>query len=100
MVIFTKTEGNVVMPLSETTDFLTDQVRSLMALLRTLRTLPTNGKQGSAEETRRVYLEQLVARKMADAGILDALAENWKEQKERYDKIGSLEDIRKLDGKN
>ena len=88
------------MPLSETTDFLTDQVRSLMALLRTLRSLPKSAKHGSAEDTRRIYLEQLVAKKMADSNILDAVGENWKEQKEEYDKIGSLDDIRKLDGKN
>jgi hypothetical protein len=88
------------MPLSETTDFLTDQVRSLMALLRTLRSLSTHPKQGNAEDTRKLYLEQLVAKKMADAGIFDTSTENWKEQKEQYDKIGSLEDIRNLDGTN
>lgn len=71
-----------------------------MALLRTLRSLPTNAKQGTADETRKLYLEQLVAKRMAESGILDSVGENWKEQKERYDKIGSLEDIRKLDGKN
>jgi len=49
---------------------------------------------------RKVYLEQLVARKMSDAGMLDGVAERWKEQKERYEKIGSLEDIRKLEGRN
>ena len=90
----------IVLPLSETTDFLTDQLRTLISLLRTLRSLPTNAKQGSADETRKIYLEQLVAKRMADAGMLDDVGENWKEQKERYEKIGSLEDIRKLEGRN
>ena len=87
----------IVLPLSETTDFLTDQLRTLISLLRTLRSLPTNAKQGSADETRKVYLEQLVAKKLADAGMLGDLAGNWKEQKDKYDKIASLEDLRKLD---
>lgn len=89
-----------VLSLSETTDFLTDQLRTLISLLRTLRSLPTNAKQGSADETRKVYLEQLVAKRMGDAGMLDGVVEGWKEQKERYEKIGSLDDIRKLEGRN
>src|SRR5271154_1274749 len=90
----------IVLPLSETTDFLTDQLRTLISLLRTLRSLPTNAKQGSADETRKVYLEQLVAKKLADAGMLDDLSASWKEQKDKYDKIASLEDLRKLDGRS
>jgi hypothetical protein len=62
--------------------------------------MPVNPKPGSADETRRLYLEQLVAKKMADAGILDEVSEGWKGQKERYEKIGNLEDIRKLEGRN
>ncbi len=89
-----------VLPLSETTDFLTDQLRTLISLLRTLRSLPTNVKQGSADETRKVYLEQLVAKRMGDARMLEGIGEGWNEQKERYEKIGSLEDIRKLEGRN
>ena len=89
-----------VLPLSETTDFVTDQLRTLLALLRTLRSMPVNPKQGSADETRKIYLEQLVAKKMADAGILNEVSEGWKAQKERYEKIGNLEDIRKLEGRN
>lgn len=88
-----------VLPLSETTDFLTDQLRTLISLLRTLRSLPTNAKQGSADEVRKVYLEQLVSKRMGDAGMLDGIG-GWKEQKEQYEKIGSLEDIRKLEGRN
>jgi len=57
-------------------------------------------KQGSADETRKLYLEQLVAKKLADAGMLDDLGVSWKEQNEKYDKIASLEDLRKLDGRN
>jgi hypothetical protein len=90
----------IVLPLSETTDFLTDQLRTLISLLRTLRSLPTNAKQGSADETRKLYLEQLVAKKLADAGMLDDLGVSWKEQKDKYDKIASLEDLRKLDGRS
>jgi len=90
----------VVLPLSETTDFLTDQLRTLISLLRTLRSLPTNAKQGSADEVRKLYLEQLVAKKMADRGMLNDIGEGWKEQKDRYEKIGNLEDIRKLEGRN
>jgi hypothetical protein len=86
--------------LSETTDFLTDQLRTLISLLRTLRSLPTNAKQGSADEVRKLYLEQLVAKKMADSGMLNDIGEGWKEQKDRYEKIGNLEDIRKLEGRN
>ena len=89
-----------VLPLSETTDFLTDQLRTLISLLRTLRSLPTNSKQGSADEVRKLYLEQLVAKKMADRGMLNDIGEGWKEQKDRYEKIGNLEDIRKLEGRN
>ena len=90
----------IVLALSETTDFVTDQLRTLISLLRTLRSLPTNVKQGSADETRKVYLEQLVAKRMGDAGMLEGIGEGWNEQKERYEKIGSLEDIRKLEGRN
>jgi hypothetical protein len=57
-------------------------------------------KQGSADETRKLYLEQLVAKKLADAGMLDDLGVSWKEQKDKYDKIASLEDLRKLDGRS
>src|SRR5271154_1560328 len=89
-----------VLPLSETTDFLTDQLRTLISLLRALRALPTNAKQGSADETRKLYLEQLVAKKLADAGMLDDLGASWKEQKDKYDEIASLEDLRKLDGRS
>ena len=100
-MVFTRcSAADEVLPLSETTDFLTDQLRTLISLLRKLRSLPTNSKQGSEDEVRKVYLEQLVARKMSDAGMLDGVAERWKEQKERYEKIGSLEDIRKLEGRN
>jgi len=87
----------VVLPLSETTDFLTDQLRTLISLLRALRALPTNVKLGSADEMRKLYLEQLVAKKLADASVLNDVGKNWKEQKEKYDKIASLEDLRKLD---
>ena len=89
----------IVLPLSETTEFLTDQLRSLISLLRTLRALPMNTQNGSADETRKVYLEQLVAKKMAEKGMLDEIGEGWKEQKNRYEKIGSLEDVRKLEGR-
>jgi hypothetical protein len=91
---------DIVLPLSETTDFLTDQLRTLISLLRTLRSLPTNPKSDSADETRKLYLEQLVSKRMAEAGMLNDIGEGWKEQKEKYDKIGSLEDIRKLEGKS
>ena len=91
---------NIVLPVSETTDFLTDQLRTLISLLRTLRSLPTNAKHGSANEARRLYLEQLVAKRMADAGVVGDIGEEWKEQKEQYEKIGSLEDVRKLEGRN
>jgi hypothetical protein len=91
---------DVVLPLSETTDFLTDQLRTLISLLRTLRSLPKNSKQGGPDEARKLYLEQLVAKRMADTGMMDGVGEDWKEQKERYEKIASLEDIRKLDGRN
>src|SRR5271170_1791854 len=90
----------VVLPLSETTDFLTDQLRTLISLLCTLRSLPRNAKQGSADETRKLYLEQLVAKKLTDAGMLDDLGASWKEQKDKYDEIASLEDLRKLDGRS
>jgi hypothetical protein len=90
----------LVLPLSETTDFLTDQLRTLIVLLRTLRSLPTNARPNSVDETRKLYLEQLVAKKLADKGILGDIVEGWKEQKDRYEKIGNLEDIRKLEGKN
>jgi hypothetical protein len=89
----------IVLPLSETTDFLTDQLRTLISLLRTLRSLPTTAKEGSADETRKLYLEQLVAKKMADVDMLDDLGEGWKEEKERYEKIGTVEDLRKLEGR-
>lgn len=92
--------ANIVLPLSETTDFLADQLRTLLNLLRTLRSLPKNAKQGTTDEVRRLYLEKLVSRRMAEVGILDGVGEGWKEQKERYNKIGSLEDIRKLEGRN
>lgn len=90
---------DVVLPLSETTDFLTDQLRTLISLLRTLRALPTCAKEGSVDESRRLYLEQLVSKKMADADMLD-IGETWKEEKERYEKIGTVDDLRKLEGKN
>jgi hypothetical protein len=89
----------IVLPLSETTDFLTDQLRTLISLLRTLRSLPTTAKEGSADEMRKLYLEQLVAKKMADVDMLDDLGEGWKEEKERYEKIGTVEDLRKLEGR-
>lgn len=82
------------------TDFLTDQLRTLISSLRTLRSLPTNVKQGSAEEARKLYIEQLVAKRLSDARMFGAAGEVWKEQKERFEKIASLEDLRKLDGKN
>ena len=99
MVPSTATESFliVVVPLSETTDFLTDQLRTLISLLRTLRSLPTNAKPGSVSETRKLYLEQLVAKKLADAGMLDDMDKTWKEQKDKYNKVASLEDLRKLD---
>ena len=89
-----------MLPLSETTDFLTDQLRTLISLLRTLRSLPTNVNEGSADEKRKLYLEKLIARKMADSGMLSDLGEGWKEQKERYDKIATMEDLRKLEGRS
>jgi hypothetical protein len=91
---------DVVLPLSETTDFLTDQLRTLISLLRTLRALPTTATEGSADETRRLYIEHLVAKKMTDADMLDDIADGWKEEKERYDKIGTVEDLRRLEGRN
>jgi hypothetical protein len=90
----------IVLPLSETTDFLTDQLRTLISLLRTLRALPKNAKVGGPDETRKLYLEQLVSKRMADTGLMDGVGEDWKEQKEQYEKIASLEDIRKLEGRN
>lgn len=96
------TKSNDVLPLSETTDFLTDQLRTLISLLRTLRSLPTNAKPGSAEEVRRKYLEQTIARNFGRVGMMDESAvggEKWNEQKEAYEAIGSLEDIRKLEGR-
>jgi hypothetical protein len=92
--------ADIVLPLSETTDFLADQLRTLLTLLRTLRSLPKSAKQGTADEARRLYLEKLVTKRMAEMGVLDGVGEGWKEQKERYSKIGSLEDIRKLEGRN
>jgi len=93
----------VVLPLSETTDFLTDQIRTLISLLRTLRSLPTKSKQdfteSSAEEIRRKYLEQAIAKKLSQAGLMNNSGDMWNEQKERYEKIGSLEDLRKLEGR-
>jgi hypothetical protein len=49
---------------------------------------------------RKLYLEQLVAKKMADADMLDDLGEGWKEEKERYENIGTVEDLRKLEGRS
>jgi len=46
-----------------------------------------------------MYLEQLVAKKMAVSGMLD-IGEGWKEQKEKYDKIANLEDLRNLERRN
>ena len=93
----------LVLPLSETTDFITDQIRTLISLLRTLRSLPMTSKQGftesSAEEIRRIYLEQAIAKKLSQAGLMNNSGDRWNEQKERYDKIGSLEDLRKLEGR-
>jgi hypothetical protein len=86
--------------LSETTDFLTDQLRTLIVLLRTLQSLPTHAKQGSMDEMRKLYLEELVAKRMVDASLLDDKGEQWTEEKKRHEKIGSLEDLRKLDGQS
>ena len=90
----------IVLPLSETTDFLTDQIRTLISLLRTLRSLPTNAKQGSAEEVRRHYLEQTIARSLGRVGMVEeGLGERWNEQKEGLERIARLEDVRKLEGR-
>lgn len=37
---------------------------------------------------------------MADSGMLNDPGEGWKEQKERYDKIATMEDLRILEGRN
>jgi hypothetical protein len=71
-----------------------------MASLRTLHSLPTNVKQGSPEELRRLYLEQSIAKRFGDPQMFASGPEGWKEQKERFEKIASLEDLRKLDRKN
>jgi hypothetical protein len=36
---------------------------------------------------------------MADADMLDNIGETWKEEKERYEKIGTVDDLRKLEGR-
>ena len=90
----------LVLPLSEMTDFITDQLRTLISSLRVLRSVPTNVKQGTAEEARKLYLEQLVAKRLGDARTFGSATEGWKEQKERFEKIATLEDLRKIDGKN
>jgi len=89
-----------VLPLYEMTDFLTDQIRTLISSLRALRSVPTNVKQGSSEEARKLYLEQLVAKRLGDARMFGFAGEGWKEQKEQFEKIATLEDLRKLDGRN
>jgi hypothetical protein len=98
--ILAKNEVKLVLPLSETTDFMTDQLRTLTSLLRLLRSLPTNTKQGSANETRKVYLEKLISAKMSESGLVNLQGEGWTALKEKYDKIGTLEDLRKLEGRN
>ena len=89
-----------VLPLSEMTDFLTDQLRTLISSLRALRSVPTNVKQGSAEEARKLYLEQLVAKRLGDARMFSFSGDGWKEQREQFEKIATLEDLRKLDVRN
>src|SRR5262245_8967782 len=84
-----------VSPLSETTEFLTDQVRSLISLLRVLKSLPADAKQGSADELRKLYLERIIAKRMADTRILGDISDH-----KRLEKIASLQDIRKLEGKS
>jgi hypothetical protein len=88
-----------VLPLSETADFLTDQLRTLISLLRALRAMPTVAKEGSADETRRMYLEGLVAKKLGDKDMLDDIS-SWKEEKEKFERIGTVEDLRKLEGRS
>jgi hypothetical protein len=85
----------VVAPLSEMTDFLTDQLRTLIASLRTLRALPANVKAGSAEEARKMHLEQVLARRFADVRMFGDGGGGWKEQMERFDKIATLDDLRR-----
>jgi hypothetical protein len=85
----------VVAPLSEMTDFLTDQLRTLIASLRTLRSLPANVKVGSAEEARKMHLEQVIARRFVDVQMFGSGGEGWKEQMERFEKIATLDDLRR-----
>jgi len=72
----------------------------LISSLRALRSVPTNVKQGSAEEARKLYLEQLVAKRLGDARMFGFSGDGWKEQKEQFEKIATLEDLRKLDVRN
>ena len=65
-----------------------------------LRSMPNSAKQGSTHDARKLYIEQLVAKKMADSGLLNDAGERWTEQMERYDKISSLEDLRKFEGRS
>jgi hypothetical protein len=48
---------------------------------------------------RRKYLEQAIAKKLGQTGLMDNSGDKWNEQKEGYEKIGSLEDLRKLEGR-
>jgi hypothetical protein len=72
----------------------------LISLLKALRSLPTNVKEADAYETRIQYLEKLYAKKMTDSEFMNIPGEGWTEQKEKCDEIGSLEDLRKLEGGN
>jgi hypothetical protein len=93
--VFVEMLTEVVAPLSEMTDFLTDQLRTLIASLRTLRSLPANVKVGSAEEARKMHLEQIIARRFVDVGMFGAGGEGWKEQMKRFEKIATLDDLRR-----
>ena len=38
-------------------------------------------------------------KKLVDVEMLNDIDKTWKEQKDKYDKVASLKDIRKLDGR-
>jgi hypothetical protein len=78
---------NPVSPLSETTDFLTDQVRSLVVLLRVLGGM--NTRETGGDELRKVYLERVVAKRLGESRDVEYA---------KLERVGTLEDVRNLQG--
>ena len=56
-------------------------------------------KQDNAQDLRKLYIEGLVAKRMAQTEVINDVRENWNQQKREYEKIASLEDLRKLEGR-